>query len=56
VRDGQAWRSVAKVTGNYQRRRVHEFAPVRTEAIRLVVRATNGDPSARVYEIRAYAG
>ncbi|MGB9624334.1 MAG: FAD-dependent oxidoreductase, partial [Phycisphaerae bacterium] len=56
VRDGQGWRPVTRVTGNYQRRRVHEFAPIRTEAIRLVVQTTNGDPAARVYEIRAYAG
>ncbi|MHB0874803.1 MAG: hypothetical protein ACYC5O_02040, partial [Anaerolineae bacterium] len=40
--------------GNHQRRRRHEFATVRTTALRLTVLATNGAPSARVYEVRAY--
>ncbi len=48
------WVSIVKVEGNYQRRRVHRFEPIRTRRLRLVVHATNGDRSARVFEIRAY--
>ena len=51
--DGQ-WRSILSVTGNYQRLRVHRIDPVSTEAVRIRVHATNGDPSARVFEVRAY--
>lgn len=42
------------VARNYFRVRRHEFAPVETKRVRLDVTATNGDPSARVYEVRAY--
>jgi len=48
------WRKLARVTGNYQRRCVHTFEPVQTSKLRLDVLATNGVPTARVYEIRAY--
>jgi hypothetical protein len=44
---------VARVTGNYQRRRVHDFEPCRISKVRLAVDASNGAPQARVYEIRA---
>lgn len=47
--------SLVKVTGNYQRRRQHRFAPVEAKSIRLQVTATNGDPLARLYEVRCYA-
>jgi hypothetical protein len=46
--------SVASVEGNFQRRRRHEFDPVTTKRLRLLITATNGHHSARVYEIRAY--
>jgi hypothetical protein len=46
--------SLATVTENYQRRRVHRFDPVRAKRLTLFVAATNGDRSARVFEIRAY--
>lgn len=51
---GGAWRRVAEVEGNYFRRREHRFDTVRTDRLRLNVLATNGAPSARVYEVRAY--
>jgi hypothetical protein len=41
--------------GNGFPRRVHELPePVTASALRLVVQAANGDPSAAVYEIRCY--
>ena len=54
ARIGGQWQVLARVEGNYQRRRVHAFEPVEADALRLEVLATNGAPTARVYEIRAY--
>jgi len=49
------WQPVAQVTDNYQRRRAHTLdAPVTTDRLRVVVHATNGDPSAALYEVRCY--
>jgi hypothetical protein len=52
--DGERWTTVAEVKGNFQRRRLHRFQRQRITKLRLTVHATNGDPSARVFEIRAY--
>jgi hypothetical protein len=49
------WTSLGKFTGNYQRLRRHEFAPFRATALRLRITATQGEGTARVYEIRCYA-
>ena len=54
VLDGDSHRQVADVQGNYQRKCVHRFEPVTASGVRLRVQASNGVPSARVYEIRAY--
>jgi hypothetical protein len=52
---GGSWRVIAAGEGNYQRKRIHRLArPVETRALRLVAVSTNGDPSARVFEIRCY--
>jgi hypothetical protein len=51
--DGR-WRVVAAEDGNFQRHRVHRFSSVTTSRLRVNVDATNGDRSARIYEIRAY--
>lgn len=51
---GTSTTTVATVRGNYQRLRRHRFAPHSATALKLVVHATNGDPSARLFEIRAY--
>jgi len=52
--DGAKWVSLAKVEGNFQRRRVHRFDAVEATRLRLTVHGTNGCKSARVFEIRAY--
>lgn len=52
--DGAAWREVAKEKDNFLRHRVHGFKTLSASKLRLTVDATNGDPSARVFEIRAY--
>jgi hypothetical protein len=43
------------VTGNHQRLNRHRFAPIEATAIRVHVKATNGAPDARIFEIRCYA-
>ena len=50
-----SWRHLAEVGGNYQRQRVHRFGTVQTTALRLRVKETNGDPHARLFEVRGYA-
>jgi len=52
--DGAAWKEVASAKDNYLRLRVHNFPTMKASKVRLLVDATNGDPSARVFEIRAY--
>lgn len=54
VAQESGWQVLADVKENYQRRRMHQFKPVTTSKLRLTVLATNGDPSARVFEIRVY--
>ncbi len=54
VLEGAQWRDVAVVRENFMRHRVHDFPKVRTAKVRLTVEATNGDPSARVFEMRVY--
>jgi len=51
---GGALRPLASVTGNHQRLKRHRFEPVDAAAIRIHVTATNGDPAARIFEVRCY--
>lgn len=53
VFDGESWLPVADIRENFMRKRIHTF-PVRTaRGIRVTVKETWGDPSARIIEIRA---
>lgn len=52
--DGGGWRLLHAETGNVHRHRRHAFGPVHTPALRIVGLATNGTPSMRIYEVRAY--
>ena len=52
---GAAWSSLVAVTDNYQRLRRHVFPPFQALRLRLKVTATNGSPTARLYEMRCYA-
>jgi hypothetical protein len=54
VHDGTVYQEAVRVEDNYQRRRIHRFAPVMVHKVKLLVEATNGAPEARVYEIRLY--
>jgi hypothetical protein len=55
IEDSAAWKEVAAVQDNYQRRRAHHFddAPA-IRALRIVVHATNGLDHARILEVRVY--
>jgi FAD dependent oxidoreductase len=46
---------LATVKGNHQRVNRLEFEPVKARALRIAVHATNGDPLARIFEVRCYA-
>ncbi|MCX7046781.1 MAG: FAD-dependent oxidoreductase [Candidatus Sumerlaeota bacterium] len=52
--DGANWREVASVKDNFQRHRVHRFDAVTAQKLRVTVSATNGDKSARIFEVRVY--
>ncbi len=49
-----AWREVVEVTGNRRRHRVHQVGPVRADALRLRVSATNGSPAVTVCAVKVY--
>ncbi len=51
---GADWIDLAHVDGNHQRLCRHHFDPVEAIALRVIVLATNGDPLARIFEIRCY--
>ncbi len=44
-----------RVRGNHQRVNRHRVEPVEAAGLRIHVEATNGDPNARIFEIRCYA-
>jgi len=47
--------AVREVRDNYQRLNVLDLDPVLCDEVRIRVRATNGAPNARIFEVRAYA-
>ncbi|MEZ4773234.1 MAG: FAD-dependent oxidoreductase [Bacteroidia bacterium] len=52
--DGR-WEEVMAIRDNYQRHRIHRLKmPVETNAIRIVIDSTHGDPCAGIYEVRCY--
>lgn len=54
VRSGGVWRTVAKVSENMLRHRIHEFPSENIDAVRVTVERTWGDPLSRILEIRVY--
>lgn len=54
VLHGESAKTVVAVEGNYQRKRRHCFDSAEADGLRLIVKSTNGDPSAKVFEIRGY--
>lgn len=49
-----AWTTLVQATDNHMRHCRHRFERVRATQLRLVMRATNGADSARVYALRVY--
>ena len=54
VLENGKWVDVVTERDNFLRHRVHRFEARTASKLRLLVDATNGDPSARVFEIRVY--
>jgi len=54
IYQNDTWETIIKVEGNYHRRRIHRFNTVSSNKLMLEIYASNGDPTARVYEIRVY--
>lgn len=55
ARLGDEWQAIVEVADNYQRHRIHKLdAPVNTDALRVTVTRTHGDPAAAIYEVRCY--
>jgi hypothetical protein len=48
------WTTLLRVEGNFHRRRVHRLGTTMADRLRVTVLATNGDRSARIYEMRVY--
>jgi len=49
-----SFETVSTISGNHQRLNRISFEPRSASKVRLLVKKTNGDPIARVFEIRAY--
>ena len=50
----RGWKTVVDVNDNWMRFRKHTFETVISDKLRILVLATNGDPSARIYEVHVY--
>jgi hypothetical protein len=48
------WKVLERVTGNYQRHRIHRFDPVQANRLRVGFEKTNGADQAQLYELRVY--
>jgi hypothetical protein len=48
-------RVLATVKNNFQRLKRHRFDAGEFQSVRIEVQATNGDPMARIFEVRCYA-
>lgn len=52
--DGK-WQTLLRITDNYERHRRHVLPnKLKTDQLRICISATNGDPSAQVFEVRCY--
>ncbi|RLF01830.1 MAG: hypothetical protein DRJ64_10095 [Thermoprotei archaeon] len=52
--DTNRWIKVVSIRGNYHRFKIHRFTLVKASKLQVKVLKTNGDPSARIYQIRVY--
>lgn len=49
-----SFEEIIKIKDNYTRLNRHTIKPVLTDAIRIIVHRTHGDPLARIFEVRCY--
>ena len=54
-KEGDDWKIIAEVTGNYQTKVVMDVPKVSSDNLRLKINATNGCKMAQVSEIRVYS-
>jgi len=55
-RENGEWKKLVSVPDNYQRQNKHKLdKPHTLDAIKIVVKSTNGNASAAIYEVRVYA-
>lgn len=47
--------NVAEVENNFLRRQLHNFKTLKADKVRITIHRTNGDPLAKIFEIRCYA-
>lgn len=52
--DGQVWHELVHETGNKLRHRVHSFAPIEAEKMRVTILDSGDHKTARMFEIRLY--
>ena len=52
--DGNLWKTIASIRGNFLRRRSHEFDEVTCRHLRLRMDAVRGWPRAQVYSVRVF--
>ena len=52
--DGERWHELARVAGNNLRHRVHRFAPIAAERVRMTIFDSGDHKTARLFEIRFY--
>jgi hypothetical protein len=50
----EGFKTVAEVSGNYLRRRVHHFPGLKTDKIRITVTGSGDGKTARIFEVRIY--
>lgn len=51
---GSVSKRIVAVKNNYLRRVVNTFEPLEVDSIRITVQKTNGDPQAKLFEVRCY--
>jgi FAD dependent oxidoreductase/F5/8 type C domain len=54
IPDDGGWKTLVSVSDNRHRFQVHEFERVKADRMRVLITGTNGDRSARIYEVRIY--
>ncbi|NCC83002.1 MAG: FAD-dependent oxidoreductase [Clostridia bacterium] len=53
--DGENWHTLAEVSGNYLRKRVHRFASQTLAKVRITIHGSGDGKTARLFEVRAYS-